>query len=379
VRLIPKLPGPVFSSAPPLLAVAFTALVACIDTRSEAALDDGGGAGSTTGSSSSSGGSNVVPPSGGTTPVEINGQLSVCGRTLCNQFGNPIQLRGMSTHGLQWYGWGRCVNADSLAALANDWGADVLRLSLYVQEHGYESDPLGLTAQVDTIVDRLVGLGLYAIIDWHMLDPGDPAYNLERARTYFSHMARTHGSRPNVIYEIANEPNGVSWSGIKSYAQEMIALIREYDPDGIVIVGTPDWSSFGVSGGGGPEDVLADRLSEANVMYTFHFYAASHGQEYLGALATAADSLPVFVTEWGTQDYSGDGSNDFANGQRYLDLLASKKISWTNWNFSDDELSGAAFNAGTCPRGPWSGASLKEAGAWVRERIQDPPDDFPTD
>jgi endoglucanase len=383
VRLNP-IPGHSLGSVGLLAGVAFTALVACIDTRSDAAADAGSSAGNGSGgqlggSAGSSAGGAGPGPLFGTTPVGINGQLSVCGLTLCNQYENPIQLRGMSTHGLQWYGWNKCVSADSLAALANDWGADILRVSMYVQENGYESNPSGFTAQVDTIVEQLVNLGMYAIIDWHMLNPGDPAYNLEQAKTYFTHMAQTHGGKPNVIYEIANEPNGVSWAQIKSYAQEMIALIRQHDPDGIVIVGTPDWSSFGISGDGGPQDISADPLTEANVMYTFHFYAASHGAEYVSALTTAAESLPVFVTEWGTQDYTGDGQSDFVSAQQYLDLLASKKISWTNWNYSDDPRTGAALNPGTCPNGPWSGASLKETGTWVREHIQNPPDDFPTD
>ena len=38
------------------------------------------------------------------TPVAKNGQLRVIGTKLCNQYGNPIQLRGMSTHSIQWYG-----------------------------------------------------------------------------------------------------------------------------------------------------------------------------------------------------------------------------------------------------------------------------------
>ncbi len=51
----------------------------------------------------------------------------------------------------------------------------------------------------------------------------------------------------------------------------------------------------------------------------------------------------MFVTEFGTQNYAGEGANDFAMSQKYLDLMASKKISWVNWNFSDDHRSGAVF------------------------------------
>jgi endoglucanase len=321
-------------------------------------------------------------------PAAINGQLSVCGQRLCNRYGKPVQLRGMSTHGLQWYGWGKCLTPGSLDALATDWGADVVRVSMYVQEGGYEKDPAGFTAQAERVVGELIERGLYAVIDWHMLDPGDPFLNLERAKVYFAHMSRKFGGAPNVLYEIANEPNGkyrgaggrkrrVDWARIKQYAEQVNAVIRANDPDGIIIVGTPDWSSLGVSGGFGPSEVYNSPLGGANVMYSFHFYAAEHKENYLSALDEASDRLPVFVTEWGTQRSTGDGANDFASAQRYVDLMARKKISWVSWNYSDDRRSGAAFKPGTCPNGPWSGGALKEAGAWVREKMLQPADDFP--
>ena len=329
------------------------------------------------GSTASSATATAGPESVGT-PVEINGQLRVCGTQLCNQFDQPIQLRGMSTHGLQWYGWGACIGDSSLDALALDWGADIVRVSMYVQEGGYETDPDGFTAQAETIVDALIARGLYVLLDWHMLDPGDPTLNAARAKAYFGHMAARYGQLPNMLYEIANEPSGVSWATIKAYADDMLPVLRRDAPDGIVIIGTPAWSSFGVSEGGGPAEVAAAPVVGENVVYTFHFYAATHGQEYRDALTAASDALPVFVTEWGAQEYTGDGANDFDSAQAYLDLLAARKISWTSWNYSDDERSGAAFQPGTCPDGPWSGDSLKLSGAWVRDRIRNPADDFPT-
>lgn len=287
----------------------------------------------------------------------------------------------MSTHGLQWYGLDDCITDASLDSLANEWGADILRISLYVQEGGYDTDPEGFTAQVDTIIDMVSDRGMYALIDWHMLTPGDPNANLEMATTYFTHMAQTHGDKPNILYEIANEPNGddVTWATIKSYADEMIPVIRAHDPDAVVIVGTPDWSSFGLSGSGSPDDVINNQITLGNVLYTFHFYAASHLAYYRDAVFPAADQIPIFVTEWGTQEYTGDGPNDFVSSQLYIDWMAEKKISWTSWNFSDDERTGAAFVAGACPAGPFTGSNLKEAGTWVQDKILNPADSFPTE
>ncbi|MDZ7835057.1 MAG: cellulase family glycosylhydrolase [Alkalibacterium sp.] len=53
--------------------------------------------------------------------------------------GNPIQLRGMSTHGLQWFP--QIINNNAFSALANDWEADMIRLAMYIGEDGYATDP----------------------------------------------------------------------------------------------------------------------------------------------------------------------------------------------------------------------------------------------
>ncbi|RZS43531.1 endoglucanase [Herbihabitans rhizosphaerae] len=303
------------------------------------------------------------------TPVAQNGQLRVCDTRLCNESGEQIQLHGMSTHGTQWYA--NCVNDASLDALATDWNADVMRISTYVQEGGYETDPAKFTSLVHDYIDKLSARGLYAIVDWHMLDPGDPHYNLERAKTFFTAITERHKDKKNIIYEVANEPNGVSWSTIKSYHEQIVPVIQATDSDAVILLGTRAWSSLGVSDGANESEVVDNPVNASNVMYTFHFYAASHGQEYIDALSRAADRIPMFITEFGTQDYAGEGPNDFARSQQYLDLAASKKISWTNWNYSDDHRSGAVFNQGTCPNGPFAGTgSLKEAGKWIRDRVR---------
>ena len=302
------------------------------------------------------------------TPFQRHGRLEVCGTTLCGEDGQPVQLRGMSTHGTQWFP--HCVTAESLDVLAGDWGADVVRVSTYVQEDGYETDPEHFTDLASRIIGLATERGLYVIVDWHMLDPGDPNASTELATRFFTEITARHGHQDNVLYEIANEPNGVSWQAIKGYAEEVIPVVRAGDPDAVVLVGTRAWSSLGVSEGSDESEIVADPVEAGNIMYTFHFYAGEHQDPYLETLARAADRIPVFVTEFGTQDATGDGPNDFAAAQRYLDLMAEKNISWTNWNYSDDFRSGAVFEPGTCEAGRWAEEdALKEAGAWIRDRI----------
>jgi len=108
-------------------------------------------------------------------------------------------------------------------------------------------------------------------------------------------------------------------------------------------------------------------------MYSFHFYAKEHRDDYLAVLDKVSGKVPVFVTEFGTQEATGDGPNDFTMSQKYIDLMKRKKISWTNWNFSDDKRSGAVFKEGTCSGTSFSGTSnLKPAGVWMRDIVRAP-------
>ena len=305
----------------------------------------------------------------------VNGQLHVCGLHLCNEHNEVIQLKGMSSHGIQWYGWNKCLTPASLNVLVDDFKATVLRVSLYVQENGYETNPVAFTKQVNDIIETASQLGLYVIVDWHMLSPGDPDFNLERAKTFFKDIAIANQGRTNLLYEIANEPSGVHWTKIKNYANELIPWIRGYDTHTPILLGTPAWSSLGVSASneGKTNDIIANPVNDTNVMYTFHFYAKEHQTTYLNALKYAAQHLPIFVTEWGTQEASGDGPNDFQMAGQYIDYMNSQHISWVNWNYSDDKRTGAVWTEGTCKKGNWTDNHLKDAGKWVKCILSKPP------
>jgi len=305
------------------------------------------------------------------TPLAANGRLQVLNKQLCSESGRAIQLRGMSSHGLQWFD--QCYNQASVQALASQWGADVFRAAMYVDEGGYLSNPTGLTAKMNQIVDWSAQAGMYCIIDWHILNPGNPNDRLEPAKTFFRQMAQTHAGKKHVIYELCNEPNGVTWDQIKTYADQIIPIIRQYDPQALILVGTPNWCQR-------PQDVLANPLSAANaynVLYTVHFYAGSH--YFQQDIKNISAQLPLFVSEWGTSNYSGNGGADYTNAQAWIDLMAGQnpagqKISWCNWSFADKDESSAALNPGACSSQNWNNTST--SGTWVKNHILRPADDF---
>ena len=305
------------------------------------------------------------------TPLAANGRLQVTNRQLCNEAGTPIQLRGMSSHGLHWFD--QCYTSSALQTLANDWGADVFRAAMYVDEGGYMNNKVGLRNKVNQLVDWSAQFGMYCIIDWHILNPGDPNLHTADAIEFFQLMAQQHAGKKHVIYEICNEPNGVSWSSVKSYAEQVIPAIRQYDPDAIILVGTPSWS-------GSPGDVRSNPLmgpNAHNIMYTFHFYAGSHyTQSYIDDVIK---TVPLFVSEWGTSNYSGNGGNDYTNAQNWVSFMGGNnssgmKISWCNWSYCDKDESSAALMPGACGANGWNNTST--SGTWVKDKILNPADNF---
>lgn len=318
-------------------------------------------------SSSSKKPSSTVPPAPsdpkGTTPVSQHGQLSVKNGQLVDKSGKGYQLRGMSTHGLTWFP--EFVNESAFKTLRDDWNTNVVRLAMYVDEWGngqcYMGNKSGSLELLEKGVDICIKLDMYVIIDWHVLNPGDPSKYTNEAKSFFETVSKRYAKYPNVIYEICNEPNGgASWSGnIKPYAEKIIPVIRKNAPNSVIIVGTPTWSQE-------IDKPLSDPLNYKNVMYAFHFYAATHAGLRSNVENCVAQGLPVFVSEFGTCDASGGGANDFNETQKWLSYFDKQGISYCNWSICNKDETCSVLRPGTSANGNWSESDLTENGKWMR-------------
>ncbi|CAM5268587.1 glycoside hydrolase family 5 protein [Streptomyces aurantiogriseus] len=310
----------------------------------------------------------IPPAAKAITPVKKYGKIRVCGTQLCSESGKPVQLRGLSSHGTQWFA--HCLSDRAMDVLAHDWKASVVRVATYARQGGYETNPKKYTDLVHRMIERASARGLYVVVDWHMVNPGDPNKDFENAKKFFKEIAQRHKQRNNVIYEIANEPHGVNWPTIKRYSEKIIPVIRSQDPDSVVLVPTPGWATFSASEGSNERTVVNNPVAAKNIMYTFHFYARVAAEGYMQILDRASAKLPVFVTEWGIASWTGYGS-DFPTAQKWVDLMARKKISWTNWSLSDDDREHSVFKKGTCRDGTFARTdALTRSGAWIRARIR---------
>ena len=291
-------------------------------------------------------------------PVKQWGQLQVKGNQLCSQTGDSIVLRGVS---YGWHNlWPRFYNKQSVKWLKKDWKCTVLRAAMgTVIEDNYIENPEFALKCMNKVIKAAIKNDLYIIIDWHTYYP-----QKKEAKAFFSMMAQKYGKYPHIIYEIYNEPMEDSWESVKEYATDIISEIRKYDPDNIILVGSPHWDQ--------DLHLVAESPLEGfnNIMYTLHFYAATHKQELRDRAEAAWEKgIPIFVSECAGMECTGDGPLDIPEWTRWGEWLESKKISWGNWSISDKNETCSMILPRANKNGGWDESLIKPAGCQSRKFI----------
>uniref|UniRef100_A0A914CME4 C-type lectin domain-containing protein n=1 Tax=Acrobeloides nanus TaxID=290746 RepID=A0A914CME4_9BILA len=228
------------------------------------------------------------------------GQLKVVGTQLTDSMGNAVQLRGMHIFTANWMPefW----NAETVNAIKCYWNSNVIRAALGVTEAG----------------------------DQH----------LSVALLFFANISKIYGSHPNILYEIWNEPAQTNWTYIKEISVQVIDVIRENDPNNVIIAGTPYYDS--------KLELLTTPINRSHLMYASHFYAESAGQDRINvSIETIHRGFPIFVTEYGTVDKWGNGSVDYASSNRWWQFMDAYNVSYVNFCIGDKTETADALIHGT--------------------------------
>lgn len=292
------------------------------------------------------------------TPVKRYGQLQVRGSQLCGENGQPVVLRGVS---LGWHNlWPRFYNKGAVDELTNKWHASVIRAAMGIKiEDNYLENPSFAMQCMTPVIEEAIKDGVYVIIDWHAHD-----MYTDKAAEFFSRMSAKYGKYPNVIYELYNEPVEDSWTSLKEYAKTVIKAIRANDPDNIILMGCPHWDQ-------NIDKVAASPIEDVkNVMYTLHFYAATHKQYLRDRMQKAVEGgLPVFVSECAGMEASGDGPLNIEEYNKWIDLMEQLKISWVNWSLSDKNETCSMLLPRAKATGNWTDDVIKPWGKLVRTTL----------
>ncbi|SHH38982.1 glycoside hydrolase family 5 protein [Flavobacterium defluvii] len=292
--------------------------------------------------------------------VKKHGQLSLLGTQLIDKNNEPIVLRGLS---FGWHSmWPRFYNEKAVSWLKKDFNCNVVRAAMGIElgDYSYTNDPQFSKEKIEAVINGAIKSDIYVIIDWHSHN-----VNLKEAKAFFAEMSQKYGKYPNIIYEIFNEPDYETWWEVKTYAEEVISVIRENDPNNIILVGSPHWDQ--------DVDLPAEDpiLGYNNIMYTMHFYAATHGKELRDRTDLALKrGIPIFVSESAGMEASGDGPLNLKAWQEYIDWMESKKLSWITWSVSDKDETCSILKKSAKSDGKWKDEDLKESGIKVREFLR---------
>lgn len=275
--------------------------------------------------------------------------------------GAEVQVRGMS---LYWSLMPQAVeywSEEGIASMVRDMNIQIVRAAMATGSEdwngeyngqklqGYGSNPTLQKNLMKTVVEAAIKQDIYVIIDWHSHNANNQT---EASKAFFQEMAQTYGQYDNVIFELFNEPEDISWSIVKDYANQVIPTIRQYS-DNLILVGNPRWDQK-------PHWAARDGVTDSgnNTAYTMHFYAVDHciyGTEGWGdgdrdkcPGQSAEDAIKagsaVFVSEWGTGDKSGGGYPDATKNQNWQEFINKYKLSWANWSASHISEGTAAFS-----------------------------------
>lgn len=293
------------------------------------------------------------------TPVQRYGFLRVKGAALVDNNGKTVALHGVS---YGWHNfWPRFYNKKSAEWLAKDWNVSVVRAAIGAEtKNGYIDNPRLAMRSVEAVIKGAIKSGIYVIVDWHSHN-----INLDSATLFFTAIAQKYHRYPNIIYELFNEPDYETWQDVKSYAEKLITVIRAYDKRNIILVGCPHWD----------QDIdlpAADPIKNAsNIMYTLHFYAATHKETLRQKCDSAlTKGLPVFISESAGMEASGDGKIDYEQWQKWINWADDRKISWVVWSISDKDETCSMLKPIASSLGNWSKNDLKESGIYTKQILK---------
>lgn len=237
-------------------------------------------------------------------------RLRVNGSQILTPEGTPIELKGINWG---WWGTAKPEDAQETARM----GANVVRMPFRWYFEGEKSDirdsnapgnisPQGL-ALLDQYIDWCAKQKLWVIL-FAGSDEGaggnpenywtNPELKQEFLETW-AFLAQRYKDKPYIAaYELLSEPHPkkpATSKDIRNFYQEVIAVIRQYDPNTPLIVGPNDHYDINQL-----EDAYIKK--EKNLIYTFNFYLPT---EYVKTQKRKEQGLPL-VTYPGTfQDKQG--------------------------------------------------------------------------
>ncbi len=264
------------------------------------------------------------------------------GNRIVNADGKPVRLKGLmipdpavaAARGL----YGQDLFKTVAAA-----GANAIRIPVHPKH--WMADPEYLERYVEPAVRWAGELGMYCIVDWHSIgdvEAGDAplmkdlyCHTKDMTMDFWRRAAARLKGAENAVFEIFNEPQGISAPDWKRNAEEIIAAIRGTGAGQLLIVGGVDYSKV-------LSWALQTPVSDGNVAYAAHIYPQHSKFLWDVYFGDTAKRYPVLITEWGFMDENRVAGEELLAGSAesygkplmaYLDTLS---VGWIACWYDDD-------------------------------------------
>lgn len=211
-------------------------------------------------------------------------------------------------------------------ACLKDMGVEVIRLPVHFDNlmEPYATGKIYdiIFEKLDLVCDWAEKYQIYLVIDNHSFNSEEEDNNPPSAQFYKEHLEsvwaqvadRYKDRSQYIIYEIINEPKGKGdvkqkWVSVQ---QEIIDLIRSYDPYRDIVVTSADFSSIDTL-------VKMKPYKDPNLIYTFHFYEpfifTHQGATWVGKEMMDLEGLPFPYDRKKLPKLRGNAKNSWVQWQ----------------------------------------------------------------
>jgi endoglucanase len=302
-------------------------------------------------------------------PASLPPELRVVGNHLETKAGKAVWLQGLCVDSLEWSAGGEKIEK-SIPVAIDQWKANVIRLpvkeNFWAGRGPWQGKDGGMAYRkiVDDAVEAAASRGAYLALDLHQFGAPMPEHV-----EFWKDAATRYKNHPAVLFELFNEPHGITWKmwrgggdlmdpksknkdvnaaensmeatgEISPGMQALVDAVRSTGARNVIIAGGLDW---GYDLSGVVKDyALQERSGGNGIVYSSHIYPWKN--DWQNKVLTAAARYPLFIGEVGCPgDWKAfsfipksqhlDAQGSAAWSQDVVALIQTNRLNWTGFSF----------------------------------------------
>jgi len=254
-------------------------------------------------------------------------ELHVEGTRVLTKDAAPVWLQGVNVVSLEFLPKGDHVQKSTLVAI-EDWKSNIIRLPVK-DEFWLGNDGADYRQRVDQIITLAANRGAYVLLDLHCF--GVPG---EKHAAFWKDAAARYKNHPAVLFDLFNEPHGISWDTWREQMQQLLDAVRATGARNIVVASGLDW---GYDLSGVVNGFALEEKGGNGIIYATHIYPWK--KDWKGKVLVTAANHPVLLGEVGCDIRPMPFENPKQREDVYqwapdvIGLIQKHRLHWTAFSF----------------------------------------------